>query len=59
MPALYRCTKSNKALRIVESKVYREWNHHPDPFNAAVENDNGKIVFVERSKHFRKVSEVK
>lgn len=49
---MYRCTKSSKAFRLTKGQVYREWNNHPCAFNSAVENDNGRVVFVPRKTYF-------
>ena len=48
----YRCIKSSKAFRLTKGQVYSEWNNHPCSFNSAVENDNGRVVFVPRKTYF-------
>ena len=35
-----------------EGKQYEEWAVHPCVFNAAVRNDEGRVVFIPRKRNF-------
>lgn len=48
----YRCIRTSKAFRLTKGQVYREWDNKPCAFNSAVENDNGRVVFVPRNTYF-------
>lgn len=55
MTVMYRCSKESRVHRLTHGQVYKEWANTPCAKNAAVENDNGKIVFVDRQQYFRKM----